>query len=96
MHLQPHHRWPLLAMVAALAGVTATSVAMTISALIEAPLLAGLFAQQQALASELDAAFGAGPARWAELWQRDQGLLRIAEAARAKRLEKARRIVASC
>ncbi len=44
MHLQPHHRWPLLAMVAALAGVTATSVAMAISALIEAPLLAGLFA----------------------------------------------------
>ena len=44
MHLQPHHRWPLLAMVAALAGVTATSVAMAISALIEAPVLAGLFA----------------------------------------------------
>lgn len=44
MHLQPHHRWPLLAMVAALAGVTATSVAMTIDALIDAPVLAGLFA----------------------------------------------------
>ncbi|WP_175253486.1 hypothetical protein [Pseudomonas sp. BMW13] len=44
MHLQPHHRWPLLAMVAALAGVTATSVAMAISALIAAPVLAGLFA----------------------------------------------------
>jgi hypothetical protein len=44
MHLQPHHRWPLLAMVAALAGVTATSVAMAISALIDAPVLAGLFA----------------------------------------------------
>lgn len=44
MHLQPHHHWPLLAMVAALAGVTATSVAMAISALIDAPVLAALFA----------------------------------------------------
>lgn len=44
MNLQPHHRWPLLAMVAALAGVTATSVAMAISALIDAPVLAALFA----------------------------------------------------
>ncbi|MGF0336750.1 hypothetical protein [Ectopseudomonas toyotomiensis] len=43
MHLQPHHRWPLQAMVAALAGVTATSVAMAIAALIDAPVLAGLF-----------------------------------------------------
>ena len=57
-------------------------------------LLAGLFAQQQALAAELDAAFAAGPAQWATLWQRDQGLLRIAESARAKRLAKARQIVA--
>lgn len=44
MHLQPHHRWPLLAMVAALAGVTATSLAMAIAALIDAPVLAALFA----------------------------------------------------
>lgn len=44
MHLHPHHRWPLLAMVAALAGVTATSVAMAIAALIDAPVLAALFA----------------------------------------------------
>lgn len=44
MHLHTHHRWPLLAMVAALAGVTATSVAMAISALIDAPALAVLFA----------------------------------------------------
>ncbi|VXC60717.1 acyl-CoA dehydrogenase family protein [Pseudomonas sp. 8O] len=58
-------------------------------------LLAGLFATQQALAGELEAAFAAGPAQWAELWQRDKGLLRIAEAARSKRLENARRIVAA-
>ncbi|SUD61438.1 acyl-CoA dehydrogenase [Ectopseudomonas oleovorans] len=57
-------------------------------------LLAGLFAEQQALAVELKVAFAGGPVHWAELWQRDKGLLRIAEAARSKRLEKARQIVA--
>lgn len=57
-------------------------------------LLAGLFAQQQALAAELDAAFAAAPAHWQALWQRDQGLLQIAEGARAKRLAKAWQIVA--
>lgn len=57
-------------------------------------LLAGVFAEQQALADELKVAFAGGPVHWAELWQRDKGLLRIAEAARSKRLEKARRIVA--
>lgn len=43
-HLQHHHRWPLLAMVTALAGVTATSVALAIAALIDNTLLAVLFA----------------------------------------------------
>lgn len=43
-HLQHHHRWPLLAMVAGLAGVTATSVALAIAALIDNTLLAVLFA----------------------------------------------------
>jgi hypothetical protein len=43
-HLKQHHRWPLLAMVAALAGVTATSVALAIAALIDNTLLAVLFA----------------------------------------------------
>ncbi|BBP86031.1 hypothetical protein PHLH8_56730 [Pseudomonas sp. Pc102] len=43
-HLQQRHRLPLLAMVAALAGVTATSVALAIAALIENTLLAALFA----------------------------------------------------
>lgn len=52
-------------------------------------LLAGLFAQLAALDSELDAAFAAGPAEWAALWQRDKGLLAIAGAARDKRLQKA-------
>lgn len=43
-HLQQRHRLPLLAMVAALAGVTATSVALAIAALIDNTLLAALFA----------------------------------------------------
>lgn len=52
-------------------------------------LLAGLFAQMGALRGELDAAFAAGPASWAALWQRDAGVLDLAAKARAKRLERA-------
>ncbi len=52
-------------------------------------LLAGLFAQFAALAAELDAAFAAGPADWATLWQRDKNLLAITESARRTRLSKA-------
>lgn len=44
MHNLINHRWPLLAMVALLAGVTAASMAMAIEALIDDALLAGLFA----------------------------------------------------
>jgi len=43
-HLQLRQRWALLAMVAALAGVTATSVALAIAELIDNTLLAVLFA----------------------------------------------------
>ena len=56
-------------------------------------LLAGLFAQQTALKAELDAAFASGPESWAALWLRDQGLLRVASQARAKRLENAKQIL---
>lgn len=52
-------------------------------------LLAALFAEFKALKPELDAAFVNGPAEWASLWQRDQGVLEIASGPRAKRLEKA-------
>lgn len=52
-------------------------------------LLAGLFAQFDALRGELDAAMVAGPALWAQLWQRDHNLLNIAASARSKRLQKA-------
>lgn len=52
-------------------------------------LLGGLFAQWAALRGEIDTAMHAGPALWAQLWQRDHNLLNIAASARAKRLEKA-------
>ncbi|MCY1279218.1 hypothetical protein D9M68_251400 [compost metagenome] len=52
-------------------------------------LLGGLFAQQAALRPQLDAAFAAGPAELAAVWQRDQRLLDVASGPRAKRLEKA-------
>ncbi|BAN50397.1 acyl-CoA dehydrogenase family protein [Metapseudomonas resinovorans] len=52
-------------------------------------LLAALFAEFKTLKPELDAAFASGPAHWAELWKRDQGVLEIASGPRAKRLAKA-------
>lgn len=52
-------------------------------------LLAGLFAQFQALRPELDAAVASGPQEWAALWSRDCNLLEVARTAREKRLEKA-------
>lgn len=52
-------------------------------------LLGGLFAQFQALRGEIDAALAAGPVHWAEIWQRDQGVMALAAAAREKRLNKA-------
>lgn len=52
-------------------------------------LLGGLFAQFQALRGEIDAALAAGPAQWAQIWQRDQGVMALAAAAREKRLNKA-------
>ncbi|MNJ09813.1 hypothetical protein D3C77_39640 [compost metagenome] len=52
-------------------------------------LLGGLFAQFAALKDEINQALGSSGGEWAALWQRDQGLLEIASAARAKRLAKA-------
>ncbi|UVJ43190.1 acyl-CoA dehydrogenase [Pseudomonas sp. LS1212] len=52
-------------------------------------LLGGLFAQFSMLKDELNEAFANGPPEWAALWQRDQSVLEIAGAARAKRLAKA-------
>ena len=52
-------------------------------------LLGGLFAQFQALRGSIDKALLAGPAQWSQLWQRDQGVLALATAAREKRLAKA-------
>jgi hypothetical protein len=57
---------------------------------VDGPLmLAGLFAQFDSLRNELDSAFAAGDAHWAQLWKRDKGVLALAASARKKRLEKA-------
>lgn len=56
-------------------------------------LLAGLFAQFDSLSGELDGAFAAGDAHWAQLWQRDKGLLTMAGTARTKRLQKAQALL---
>ncbi|NIF25934.1 acyl-CoA dehydrogenase [Pantoea sp. Tr-811] len=52
-------------------------------------LLAGLFEQFQDLRGAIDKALLDGPRQWAQLWQRDQGVLALATAAREKRLAKA-------
>ncbi|KEA40171.1 hypothetical protein CR64_25820, partial [Pseudomonas aeruginosa] len=52
-------------------------------------VLAGLFEQFAALEGQLDAAFAANASTWEALWQRDRGLLAIANGARKVRLEKA-------
>ncbi|NNJ13933.1 acyl-CoA dehydrogenase [Pseudomonas putida CSV86] len=52
-------------------------------------LLGGLFAQFGELRDEINAALAASEGEWVDLWMRDQGILEIASAARAKRLAKA-------
>ena len=50
-------------------------------------LLAGLFAQQEALSADIDAAFASSPTAWQQLWQRDRAVLGLAAKARARRLD---------
>ncbi|MHA3737581.1 acyl-CoA dehydrogenase [Pseudomonas sp. Eth.TT006] len=52
-------------------------------------LLGGLFAQFDALKPEIDRALAEGEPQWAQMWQRDQGVMQLAAGARAKRLAKA-------
>lgn len=52
-------------------------------------LLAGLFAQFDALKPEVDQALAEGGSEWAQMWRRDQGVMQLASIARAKRLTKA-------
>ncbi|MET1069508.1 MAG: acyl-CoA dehydrogenase family protein [Pseudomonas prosekii] len=52
-------------------------------------LLGGLFAQFDALKSEINQAMASGPAEWAAMWQRDQAVMDLAAGARSKRLAKA-------
>ncbi|EGB96441.1 hypothetical protein H4C44_28220 [Pseudomonas juntendi] len=49
----------------------------------------GLYVPFQALRPQVDAALAAGPAHWAELRQRNQGVMALVAAAREKRLHKA-------
>ena len=83
--------WPqplqlrLLALLASAAEVARQAPAAAATHL----LLGGLFEQFAVLRPELDAALAAGPAHWQQLWQRDRGILELAGAARAARLDKA-------
>ena len=83
--------WPrplqlrLLALLASAAEVTRQSPVSAVTHL----LLAGLFEQFDALRPELEAALAAGPAQIDQLWLRDRGILELARAARAARLDKA-------
>lgn len=52
-------------------------------------LLGGLFAQFDALKTEIDQALSEGDPQWAQMWQRDQAVMQLASGARAKRLAKA-------
>lgn len=52
-------------------------------------LLGGLFAQFEELEGEVSQALADGPTEWAQMWQRDQGVMQLASGARAKRLAKA-------
>lgn len=52
-------------------------------------LLGGLFAQFDALKTEIDQALSEGDPEWAQMWQRDQAVMQLASGARAKRLVKA-------
>ena len=52
-------------------------------------LLGGLFAQFDALKTEIDQALSEGDPEWAQMWQRDQAVMQLASGARAKRLAKA-------
>lgn len=56
-------------------------------------LLGGVFSQYERLSAALDAAFASADPTLAAAWKRDRGVLAIASAARAKRLEKARRVL---
>lgn len=83
--------WPqglLLRLIGLLAGCAEGSRQCADSAAFHL-LLGGLFAQFSQLSGELDQALTSTPGPWAELWQRDQGILQIASAARARRLAKA-------
>ena len=56
-------------------------------------LLGGLFAQFDALKTEIDQALSEGDPQWAQMWRRDQAVMQLASGARAKRLAKALAVI---
>jgi alkylation response protein AidB-like acyl-CoA dehydrogenase len=83
--------WPqalklrLLAMLSACAEGTRHCADAVVSHL----LLGGLFEQFAALEADIGRALAAGDPRWAQMWQRDRGVLTLAASARQLRLDKA-------
>ncbi len=85
------HGWPraLQLRLVGLLGSCAEATRQSPVAATSHVLLAGVFEQFAALAPQLDDAFAGSPAKLAEVWMRDRGLLTLAGGARQKRLEKA-------
>ncbi len=80
---------PLLLRLAGILGGCAEVARHPVACVGTQAVLAGLFEQFSALEGQLDAAFAANASTWEALWQRDRGLLAIANGARKVRLEKA-------
>lgn len=80
---------PLLLRLAGVLGGCAEVARHPVACVGTQAVLAGLFEQFRALEADLDAAFAANASAWEALWQRDRGLLAIANGARKVRLEKA-------
>ncbi|MCR3869013.1 acyl-CoA dehydrogenase, partial [Pseudomonas aeruginosa] len=80
---------PLLLRLAGILGGCAEVARHPVACVGTQAVLAGLFEQFAALEGQLDAAFAANASTWEALWQRDRGLLAIANGARKVRLEKA-------
>ena len=85
------HGWsqPLMLRLLALLGGCAECSRHSAESPLTHLLLGGLFAQFGELREEINKALADSEGEWANLWMRDQGILDIASAARAKRLAKA-------
>ena len=79
---------PLLLRLAGILGGCAEVARHPVACVGTQAVLAGLFEQFSALEGQLDAAFAANASTWEALWQRDRGLLAIANGAHKVRLER--------